>query len=205
MEIILLERVEKLGAIGDVVTVKDGFARNYLLPNKKALRANAANRKVFEANKATIVANNDARKAEAQAASAGVDGTSVTLIRQASNTGQLYGSVVVRDIVEALEAAGKKVNKTQIVLNKPIKSIGLYDVKVSLHAEVAVMVKVNVARSPEEADLQTQGVDVMASMFEKDVSGFTEDFDPNAEPGIQEERADEAAPVAAAQPAATDD
>jgi large subunit ribosomal protein L9 len=205
MEIILLERVEKLGAIGDVVTVKDGFARNYLLPNKKALRANAANRKVFEANKATIVANNDARKAEAQAASAGVDGTSVTLIRQASNTGQLYGSVVVRDIVEALEAAGKKVNKTQIVLNKPIKSIGLYDVKVSLHAEVAVMVKVNVARSPEEADLQTQGVDVMASMFEKDVSGFTEDFDPNAEPGIQEERAEEAAPVAAAEPAATED
>ena len=205
MEIILLERVEKLGAIGDVVTVKDGFARNYLLPNKKALRANAANRKVFEANKATIVADNDARKAEAQAASAGVDGTSVTLIRQASNTGQLYGSVVVRDIVEALEAAGKKVNKTQIVLNKPIKSIGLYDVKVSLHAEVAVMVKVNVARSPEEADLQTKGVDVMASMFEKDVSGFTEDFDPNAEPGIQEERTEEAAPVAAAEPAATQD
>ncbi len=205
MEIILLERVEKLGAIGDVVTVKDGFARNYLLPNKKALRANAANRKVFEANKATIVADNDARKAEAQAASAGVDGTSVTLIRQASNTGQLYGSVVVRDIVEALEAAGKKVNKTQIVLNKPIKSIGLYDVKVSLHAEVAVMVKVNVARSPEEADLQTKGVDVMASMFEKDVSGFTEDFDPNAEPGIQEERAEEAAPVAAAEPSATED
>ena len=205
MEIILLERVEKLGAIGDVVTVKDGFARNYLLPNKKALRANAANRKVFEANKATIVADNDARKAEAQAASAGVDGTSVTLIRQASNTGQLYGSVVVRDIVEALEAAGKKVNKTQIVLNKPIKSIGLYDVKVSLHAEVAVMVKVNVARSPEEADLQTKGVDVMASMFEKDVSGFTEDFDPNAEPGIQEERTEEAAPVAAAEPAATED
>ncbi len=205
MEIILLERVEKLGAIGDVVTVKDGFARNYLLPNKKALRANAANRKVFEANKATIVAENDARKAEAQAASAGVDGTSVTLIRQASNTGQLYGSVVVRDIVEALEAAGKKVNKTQIVLNKPIKSIGLYDVKVALHAEVAVMVKVNVARSPEEADLQTQGVDVMASMFEKDVSGFTEDFDPNAEPGLQEDRAEEAAPVAAAEPAATED
>ena len=205
MEIILLERVEKLGAIGDVVTVKDGFARNFLLPNKKALRANAANRKVFEANKATIVADNDARKAEAQAASAGVDGTSVTLIRQASNTGQLYGSVVVRDIVEALEAAGKKVNKTQIVLNKPIKSIGLYDVKVSLHPEVAVMVKINVARSPEEADLQTQGVDVMASMFEKDVSSFTEDFDPNAEPGIQEDRADDAAPTAAAaEPAATE-
>ncbi len=205
MEIILLERVEKLGAIGDVVTVKDGFARNYLLPNKKALRANAANRKVFEANKATIVADNDARKAEAQAASSDVDGTSVTLIRQASNTGQLYGSVVVRDIVEALEAAGKKVNKTQIVLNKPIKSIGLYDVKVSLHAEVAVMVKVNVARSPEEADLQTKGVDVMASMFEKDVSGFTEDFDPNAEPGLQEDRADEAVPAAAPAPAATDE
>jgi large subunit ribosomal protein L9 len=112
-----------------------------------------------------------------------VDGTAVTLIRQASNTGQLYGSVAVRDIVEALEALGKKIGKNQIALDKPIKAIGIYDVKVALHSEVAVMVKVNVARSPEEADLQSQGVDIMASMFEKDVSGFTEDFDPNAEPG----------------------
>jgi large subunit ribosomal protein L9 len=200
MQVILLERVEKLGAIGDIVTVKDGFARNFLLPRKKALRSNEANRKVFEANKARIVADNDTRRAEAEVASKDVNGTSVTLIRQASNTGQLYGSVASRDIVEALEAAGKKVSKNQIVLDKPIKSIGLYDVKVALHAEVAVMVKVNVARSPEEADLQSQGVDIMASMFEKDVSAFTEDFDVNAEPGIPEDASD--APAAPAAPAA---
>lgn len=183
MEIILLERVEKLGKIGDVVTVKDGFARNFLLPNKKALRSNSANRKVFESNKTKIVADNEARKGEAQTASKDIDGKSVTLIRQASNTGQLYGSVAVRDIIEALEADGAKVLKNQIVLDKPIKAIGLYEVRVQLHPEVAVTVKINVARSPEEADLQSQGVDVMAAMFEKDEAGFTEDYDPNAEPG----------------------
>ena len=183
MEIILLERVEKLGAIGDIVTVKDGFARNYLLPNKKALRSNAANKRVFEASKARIVAENEAKRGEAQTASKDIDGRSVTLIRQASNTGQLYGSVAVRDIIEALEADGAKVAKNQVVLTKPIKAIGLYEVRVQLHPEVAVMVKVNVARSPEEAELQSQGVDVMATMFEKDEAGFTEAYDPNAEPG----------------------
>ena len=183
MEIILLERVEKLGKIGDVVTVKDGFARNFLLPNKKALRSNSANRKLFEANKAKIVADNDTRRGEAETASKSIDGKSVTLIRQASNTGQLYGSVAVRDIIDALEAEHAKVLKNQVVLDKPIKAIGLYDVRVQLHPEVAVTVKVNVARSPEEADLQSQGVDVMAAMFEKDEAGFTEDYDPNAEPG----------------------
>ena len=184
MEVILLERVEKLGQIGDVVTVKNGFARNFLLPRNKALRSNAANRKVFEANKAKIVADNDIKRGEAEVAAKGVEGTAVTLIRQASNTGQLYGSVAARDIVEALEAEGKKIGKNQIVLNKPIKSIGLYEVQVALHAEVSVTVKVNVARSPEEAELQSKGVDVMSDMFEKDTSGFIEDFDPNAEPGV---------------------
>ncbi len=193
MELILLERVEKLGKIGDIVTVKNGFARNFLLPRKKALRSNAANLKIFEAQKAQILADNDTRKAVAQTDAKTVDGVSVTLIRQASNTGQLYGSVAVRDIVEALVAGGSKVGKQQVVLDKPIKAIGLYEVKVSLHAEVSVTVKVNVARSPEEADLQSQGVDVMAQMFEKDVSAFTEDFDPNAEPG---EIAREEAPAA---------
>jgi len=196
MQVILLERVEKLGQIGDVVTVKDGFARNFLLPRNKALRANEANRKVFEANKARIVAENDTKRDEAQKASGDIDGAAVTLIRQASNTGQRYGSVSVRDIADALIADGKKVGKQQIVLDRPIKSIGVYDVKVVLHAEVAVTVKVNVARSPEEADLQSQGVDVMASMFEKDVAGFTEDYDPNAEPGLQDEAAEAAAPAA---------
>jgi len=189
MDVILLERVEKLGAIGDVVSVKPGFARNYLLPRKKALRANEANRKVFEKNRVSIEADNAKRREVAQADSKGIDGKVVTLIRQASNTGQLYGSVSVRDIIESLEADGAKVAKSQIVLDKPIKAIGVSDVKVVLHPEVIVTIKVNVARSPEEAELQEQGVDVMTAMFEKDVAGFTEDYDPNAEPG-------EIAPVA---------
>jgi len=183
MQIILLERVEKLGHIGDVVTVKDGFARNFLLPNKKALRANEANRKVFEANRERIVAENAAKRTEAEKESKTLEGVSVTLIRQASNTGQLYGSVAVRDIIDSLNADGHKVTKAQVVLDKPIKAIGLYEVKVSLHAEVGVTVKVNVARSPEEAEMQAQGVNVMEAMFEKDEAGFVEAYDPNAEPG----------------------
>jgi large subunit ribosomal protein L9 len=184
MEIILLERIEKLGAIGDVVTVKDGYARNYLLPNKKALRSNNANKKVFEANRAKIEADNAARRDSAKTSASDVDGKQIVLIRQSSNSGQLYGSVSVRDIIEQLQADGVTVvTKSMIVLERPIKTIGLFDVRVSLHPEVAVTVKVNVARSPEEADLQKDGVDVMSSMFEKDESGFTEDYDPNAEPG----------------------
>ena len=198
MDVILLERVEKLGAIGDVVKVKDGFARNYLLPNKKALRANDANRKVFEANRSRIEADNANRRGEAEKDAKSYEGASVTLIRQASNTGQLYGSVAVRDLVEALEAEGHKVAKSAIVLNKPIKAIGVYEVNVALHPEVSVQVKVNVARSPEEAEMQASGVDVMAAMFEKDEAGFTEDFDPNAEPGATAEVREEA--PAAAEP-----
>ncbi|MBW8743700.1 MAG: 50S ribosomal protein L9 [Sphingomonas sp.] len=183
MDVILLERVEKLGAIGDVVTVKNGFARNYLLPNKKALRANETNKKVFEANRANIEAENATRRAEAEKDSKGVEGKTVILIRQASNSGQLYGSVSARDLAEALTETGAKVAKSQIVLGKPIKTIGLFEVRVALHAEVSVTVKVNVARSPEEAELQSQGVDVMASLYERDEAGFTEAYDPNAEPG----------------------
>ncbi len=132
MDVILLERVEKLGAIGDVVKVKDGFARNYLLPRKKALRANEANRKVFEANRAKIEEDNANRRSDAEKASKGVDGKTVQLIRQASNTGQLYGSVSARDIVDALEADGAKVTKSQVVLDRPIKAIGVHEVKVAL-------------------------------------------------------------------------
>ena len=181
MEVILLERVEKLGGIGDVVTVKNGFARNFLLPNKKALRANEANRKVFEANRAKIESDNAHRRSDAEKASKDVDGKTVKLIRQASNTGQLYGSVSARDIVEALEAEGAKVTKNQVVLNRPIKNIGVHDVKVALHPEVSVNVKVNVARSPEEADLQAQGVDVLAQMFEDDAAPVAEELAPEAE------------------------
>jgi len=195
MDVILLERIEKLGSIGDVVKVKNGYARNFLLPNGKALRANESNRKVFETNRATIEAQNDERRAAAQEDSKKIDGARIQLIRQASNAGQLYGSVSARDLAEALEAQGHKVAKNQIVLDKPIKAIGVQDVKIALHPEVSVTISVNVARSPEEAELQAQGKDVMAEMFEKDVAGFTEDYDPNAEPG-------EIAPDAAETPAA---
>ena len=187
MDVILLERVEKLGAIGDVVKVKDGFARNFLLPRKKALRANEANRKVFEANRARIESDNADRRGDAEKEAATFKNASVTLIRQASNTGQLYGSVAVRDLIDALVADGHKLAKSAIVLDKPIKAIGVYEVKVQLHPEVSVPVKVNVARSPEEAEMQASGVDVMSSMFERDEAGFTEDYDPNAEPGATAE------------------
>ena len=183
MDVILLERVEKLGNIGDVVNVKPGFARNFLLPRHKALRASEANRKRFEANRATIEADNAKRRDEAKADSQGIDGKTVILIRQASNTGQLYGSVATRDLSDALAADGMKVTRNQIVLDKPIKALGIHDVKVSLHPEVTVSIKVNIARSPEEAELQAKGVDVTADMFERDDAGFTEAYDPNAEPG----------------------
>jgi large subunit ribosomal protein L9 len=197
MDVILLERIEKLGAIGDVVKVKNGYARNFLLPNGKALRANESNRKVFESNRERIEAQNAERKAAAEVDSKGIDGTTVQLIRQASNTGQLYGSVSARDLAELLEAEGHKIAKNQIVLDRPIKAIGLQDVRIALHPEVSVTIHVNVARSPEEAELQAQGVDVMADMFEKDTAGFTEDYDPNAEPGEIAPEAPAAAPVEA--------
>ena len=196
MDLILLERVEKLGNIGDVVSVKDGYARNYLLPNKKALRANDANKKVFEANRARIEADNAERRSHAEVHGKDVEGKQVVLIRASSNSGQLYGSVSVRDIVDALNADGAKVTKQMVVLERPIKTIGVFDVRVALHPEVSVTVQVNVARSPDEADLQSQGVDVMAAMFEQDTAGFTEAFDPNAEPGeiaVEEPAEDDAA------------
>jgi len=133
--------------------------------------------------------NNAARRSDAEKDAGSFKDAQVTLIRQSSNTGQLYGSVAVRDLVEALQAAKYKVTKSPGVLDRPIKSIGVYDVKVQLHPEVAVMVKVNVARSPEEAEMQAQGVDVIAQVFEegRDQGGFTEDYDPNAEPGATAE------------------
>ena len=199
MEIILLERIEKLGTIGDVVTVKDGYARNYLLPNKKALRANEANRKVFEANRSKIEADNAARRTEAQGHAGNVEGKSVVLIRASSNSGQLYGSVSVRDIVDALNADGANVSKSMIVLERPIKTIGVFDVKVALHPEVAVMVKVNVARSPDEADQQAKGVDVIAAMFEDEAAAAAAtDFEAgNGEEPEAEAEAPAAAPEAA--------
>ena len=166
MEIILLERIEKLGAIGDVVSVKDGYARNFLLPNKKALRSNEANKKVFEANRARIEAENAERRATAEDQAKTVEGAKFVLIRQASNAGHLYGSVSVRDIVEALHAEGHAaVTKAMVILERPIKTLGLFDVRVNLHPEVAVTVQANVARSPDEAELQAQGVNAIEQQF----------------------------------------
>ena len=200
MEVILLERVEKLGAIGDVVKVKNGFARNYLLPNKKALRANESNRKLFEANRARIEEENATKRGDAEKASKGVDGKTVKLIRQASNVGHLYGSVSARDIVEALEGVGAKVTKSQVVLDRPIKAIGVHEIKIALHPEVSVTVKVNVARSPEEADLQAQGIDVLQQMFEEDAAPLAaEQLEPVGE--AAEPAVDEAEATAAEEPA----
>ncbi len=188
MDIILLERVEKLGAIGDVVTVKNGYARNFLLPNGKALRANDANKRVFEANRARIESDNAARRDVAKTDASGIDGRTIVLIRQASNVGQLYGSVAARDIIEELGADAAKVTRNQVVLDRPIKALGVHEVRIALHAEVVVTIKVNVARSPDEAELQAKGVDVSQDMFERESAGFTEDYDPNAEPGVAEDR-----------------
>ncbi len=185
MQIILLERIEKLGGIGDVVSVKDGYARNFLLPNKKAMRANESNRKVFEANRARIEADNASRRGDAETHGKTVEGKQIVLIRASSNSGQLYGSVSVRDIVEGLNADGANVSKAMVILERPIKTIGVFDVRVALHPEVSVNVQVNVARSADEAEQQAAGVDVLAAMFEEDAKpvGFTEAYDPNAEPG----------------------
>jgi large subunit ribosomal protein L9 len=194
MDVILLERVEKLGAIGDVVKVKDGFARNYLLPRKKALRANESNRKVFEANRARIEEENAERRSDAEKSAKGVEGKSVKLIRQASNAGHLYGSVSARDIAEALEGVGAHVAKSQVVLDRPIKEIGVHEVKIALHPEVSVTVKVNVARSPEEADLQAQGVDVLQQMFEDEAAPIAaENLAPTEEETAAEAPAENAA------------
>jgi len=157
MEIILLERIENLGQMGDVVNVKPGFARNYLLPQKKALRATAANRSLFETQRAQLEATNLDRRKEAEAVAAKLDGLSVVIVRQASDNDQLYGSVTVRDIAQAITEAGFTVDSKQVQLARPIKTVGLHQVSVRLHPEVSVAVTSNVARSPDEAELQAQG------------------------------------------------
>lgn len=197
MDIILLERVEKLGAIGDVVTVKDGYARNFLLPNKKALRANEANRKVFEANRAKIESDNASRRDEAQKASGSVEGKQIVLIRAASQTGQLYGSVSVKDIVDGLVAQDAKVSKSMIVLERPIKTLGIFVVKVVLHPEVTVNVQVNVARSDDEAELQKDGVNVLNQMFEDEQAEIAaEAIEAQVEAEVASDAADAAEAVA---------
>lgn len=169
MKVILLERVEGWGNLGDVVNVKDGYARNYLLPRTKALRANNANLKVFEGQRAEIEARNAKAKEAAGGAGEKLDGSAYILIRQAGESGQLYGSVAGRDVADAVNAEGtSKVERSMVALDKPIKTLGLHEVKIRLHPEVTVTVTLNIARSQDEAERQARGENVISSQFEED-------------------------------------
>jgi len=166
MQVILLERIERLGKIGDEVRVKNGFGRNFLIPQGKALIANDRNRKRFEHEREAIEARNAAARDAAKTDAEKLEGAVFVLIRQAGETGQLYGSVSARDVADAAEEAGHQVPRSGVRLDKPIKSIGLFDVSIRLHAEVTVKVQVNVARSPEEAERQAKGEKFLNRLFE---------------------------------------
>jgi len=168
MEIILLERIERLGQMGDVVTVKDGYARNYLLPQKKALRANKANRAQFEEQRTHLEASNLENQKEAQSVAEKIDGNQYVIIRQAGESGQLYGSVSTRDIATLMTDGGASISRNQVVLDRPIKLLGLHDVRVVLHPEVSLGVVVNVARTQEEAERQARGEDVSVDNFDEE-------------------------------------
>ena len=171
MQVILLERVEKLGQMGDEVKVKDGFARNFLLPKKKALRATKSNREYFQTQKAQLEARNIERKSEAQKVADKLEGKTFMLLRQAGDRGQLYGSVSPRDISDAISAGGFSIGRTQVPLDHAIKSIGLHPISVVLHPEVRVKVTINVARTEDEAERQARGEDVLAERTpEEDVA-----------------------------------
>ncbi|MEO8884319.1 MAG: 50S ribosomal protein L9 [Devosia sp.] len=170
MKVILLERVGRMGHIGDEVTVKDGFARNFLLPQQKALRATEANRKRFESERHVIEERNQERREAAAGIAAGLNGKTVVMIRQAGETGQLYGSVSSRDVAEALSAEGFTVARSQVNLADPIKTVGVHSVPLNLHAEVAVTVNVNVARSEDEAERQSKGEDLTVPTFDEEAA-----------------------------------
>jgi large subunit ribosomal protein L9 len=201
MQVILLERVGKLGQMGDVVTVRDGHARNYLLPQGKALRATKENIARFERERAQIEARNLELRKEAEAVAEKLDGQSYIAIRQSSDTGQLYGSVSTRDIADLVSEAGASINRSQVLLDRPIKTLGLHDVRIQLHPEVDVHVTLNVARSQDEADLQAQGQDVTAireeteyehiSREELEEELFEEGVEPEAEEAAQTEETEE--------------
>jgi large subunit ribosomal protein L9 len=194
MQIILLERVEKLGTMGDVVTVKPGYARNFLLPTGKALRANKANLAKFEAEKAELVARNDQAKGEALKVAKDLEGAAVSIVRAASEMGQLFGSVNARDIATALVEAGHNVDRRQIVMDKAIKTLGLIDMRVNLHAEVAVSITLNIARSLEEAQTQlASGKAVIASELLDEEDAIIENEAPAEEAPAEEATAEDAA------------
>jgi large subunit ribosomal protein L9 len=186
MQVILLERIARVGQMGDVVKVKDGFARNFLLPKGKALRANEANKKRFESQRVELEARNLERKSEAEQVAEKLDGMSFVAVRSAAETGQLYGSVSTRDIAELLSAEGFNIGRNQVELNQPIKSIGLTNVAIALHPEVEVTVTLNVARSAEEAERQARGetLDSAEAIYGEDINDSARPdafFDPNAE------------------------
>ena len=170
MQVILLERVEKLGQMGDEVKVKDGFARNYLLPKKKALRATDANREYFTTQKAQLEARNLQQKKEAESVSGKLGGKTFTMLRQAGDRGQLYGSVSPRDIADIVSAGGFSISRGQVPIDKAIKTIGLHEVSVVLHPEVRVKITVNVARTEDEAERQARGEDVLAEAAEEETA-----------------------------------
>ena len=187
MEVILLERIEKLGGMGDVVGVKDGYARNFLLPRKKALRATPENMQRFEREREALEQLNSDRRDAAGSAATRLEGESIILIRQASDTLQLYGSVSARDIAEAMGERGAEVRRQQVRLDRPIKSLGVHDVRIALHPEVTVTVKVNVARSPEEAEIQARGGTILDDDEDEDTAE-----EAAAEEGAAEDAAAEA-------------
>ena len=185
MDVILLERIARLGQMGETVKVRDGYARNYLLPLGKALRANEANKKRFETERATLEARNLERKSEAQKVAEALEGKSFVMVRAAGETGQLYGSVAARDIIETMAAEGFNIGRSQVDLNNPIKAIGLHDVVLHLHSEVAITIQINVARSADEAARQQQGETLTSADA---IYGVDEDalrpedfFDPDAD------------------------
>jgi len=186
MQIVLLERIAKLGQMGDIVNVKDGYARNFLLPQGKALRANKANLAQFENQRGQLEAQNLERKQEAESVKGKMDGTSVVVIRQSGDTGQLYGSVNTRDIAAALKENGFTVDRNQIILNAPIKSLGIYALSVVLHPEVASSISVNVARTADEAERQARGEDVTAEVLDDEENiDLAEVFDDGAAAALE--------------------
>jgi large subunit ribosomal protein L9 len=201
MQIVLLERIVKLGQMGDVVNVKDGYARNYLLPQGKALRANKANLERFEQDRAQLEARNLERKADAEAVDSKLNGESFVVIRQSGDTGQLYGSVTTRDISELLSQNGFDTARNQIVLAEPIKILGLHEVNVILHPELTSTVIVNVARTEEEAERQAAGEDVTVEQADDEETIAVEEvFDDGVEVSLDEAEASEEAPAEEAAP-----
>jgi len=199
MDVILLERIEKLGQMGDVVSVKPGFARNYLLPHKKAMRATEANRKSFEGQRTQLETVNLEQRSEAEDVATKLNGLAFVVVRQASDNDQLYGSVTVRNVAQAITESGFTVESKQVQLARPIKSVGMHDVIVRLHPEVSVTVRANVARSEEEAEMQAQGRRISRAGDEDDdvvvESPFPSSFDPDAEEAAEPAGDAEAAEV----------